>query len=473
MWIQLGLSVGVLLPVTLLIGATFPCAVAVATPGAARVGESVGRIYAANTVGAVGGAVLTGFALVPALGVHAAIVVGVVVNLLLAALLTATADLRPAWRWGSAGAALLAAVAVARHGIRRLDVVEIEPAVVEAAGRFFGEANGHVLLDPRTRTLVADGRNFLFTTPDRYDVIISEPSNPWISGLASLFSEEFFRLTRAHLSPGGVMVQWIQLYNLRPDDLRMILKTFQGVFPATTVWNISEDLLLVGRTEPGALDLGRVKARFAEGRVGEDLGYPGNGAWPSVLGFFALGETDTARFVEDAERNTDDRLTLEFSAPRALYLDTSRANQEAIRKARTSLLPELAPGSRGELERADVRYWIGMGCLGRNAMEDALAHFQRALELEPDHKPALLETSRVHFRLGRPEEALAFAQRALDRGPLRARTLYLLGRTHAALKSPDRAKKSFEEALALVPEDQKLRADLLLELKRVEGGKPR
>ena len=587
MWIQLGLSVGVLLPVTLLIGATFPCAVAVATPGAARVGESVGRIYAANTVGAVGGAVLTGFALVPALGVHAAIVVGVVVNLLLAALLTATADLRPAWRWGSAGAALLAAVAVAvgiapwdprvmssgpaiyvgpylrsaaasssssigatlrsqrvlfyrdgrsgtvsvgqsgvhrylringktegstsldmptqqlvghlpllthpdprdvlviglgtgvtagavaRHGIRRLDVVEIEPAVVEAAGRFFGEANGHVLLDPRTRTLVADGRNFLFTTPDRYDVIISEPSNPWISGLASLFSEEFFRLTRAHLSPGGVMVQWIQLYNLRPDDLRMILKTFQGVFPATTVWNISEDLLLVGRTEPGALDLGRVKARFAEGRVGEDLGYPGNGAWPSVLGFFALGETDTARFVEDAERNTDDRLTLEFSAPRALYLDTSRTNQEAIQKARTSLLPELAPGSRGELERADVRYWIGMGCLGRNAMEDALAHFQRALELEPDHKPALLETSRVHFRLGRPEEALAFARRALDRGPLRARTLYLLGRIHAALKSPDRAKKSFEEALALVPEDQKLRADLLLELKRVEGGKPR
>src|SRR5437870_4349247 len=585
-WIQLGLSAVALLPVTLLIGATFPCAVAVATRRPLRVGEAVGQIYAANTVGAVVGAVLTGFVLVPAVGVHAAIVAGVITNLTLAAILVATPDLRPPWRWGSVGAALLAAAvvatgvtpwdqrvmssgpaiyvgpylrsaeaasasigetlrsqqvpyyrdgrastvavgqsgahrylringktegstsldmptqqmvghlpllvhpdprdvlviglgtgvtagAVARHGIRRLDVVEIEPAVVEAAGQFFGETNGHVLLDPRTRTLVADGRNFLFTTPDRYDVIISEPSNPWISGLATLFSEEFFRLTRAHLSPGGVMVQWIQLYNLRPDDLRMILKTFQGVFPAITVWNISEDLLLVGRTEQGALDLGRVKARFAEGRVGEDLGYPGNGAWPSVLGFFALGETDTARFVEDAERNTDDRLTLEFSAPRALYLDTSRTNQEAIRKARTSLLPELAPGSRGELERADVRYWIGMGCLGRNAMEDALAHFQRALELEPDHKPALLETSRVHFRLGRPEEALAFAQRALDRGPLRARTLYLLGRIHAALKSPDRAKKSFEEALALVPEDQKLRADLLLELKRVEGGKPR
>src|SRR5438309_6890295 len=114
-----------------------------------------------------------------------------------------------------------------------------------------------------------------------------------------------------------------------------------------------------------------------------------------------------------------------------------------------------------------------MGCLVRNAPEDALAHFARALELERDHKPSLLEASNVHLRLGRPDQALALAQRALDRGPLRARTLYLLGRIHEALKSPDRAKKSFEEALALVPEDQKLRADLLLELKRVEGGKPR
>src|SRR3989454_12608331 len=68
--------------------------------------------------------------------------------------------------------------AVARHGIRRLDVVEIEPAVVEATGRFFGEANGHVLLDPRMRTLVAVGRNFLLTTPERYDVLLFEPSNP-------------------------------------------------------------------------------------------------------------------------------------------------------------------------------------------------------------------------------------------------------------------------------------------------------
>jgi len=584
MWTQLGLSILVLLPVTLLIGATFPCAVAVATPRAARLGEAVGRIYAANTVGAVGGAVLTGFVLVPAIGVHAAIVLGVAVNLALAACLVATAGLRPAWRWGSAGAAALAAVAlvligpwdprimssgpaiyagpylrsagaasgsiaatlrsqhilfyrdgraatvsvgqsgpnrylringktegstsvdmptqlmvghlpllvhpdphdalviglgtgvtagaVARHGVGRLDVVEIEPAVVEAASRFFGEVNGHVFLDPRTRTIVADGRNFLYTTSERYDVIISEPSNPWISGLASLFSEEFFRLARAGLRPGGVMVQWVQLYNLRPDDLKMILKTFRGVFPATTLWNIGDDLLLLGRTEPGPLDLGRLRTRFASGRVDEGFGFPGSAAWPGVLGLFALGETDTARLVEGATTNTDDRLPLEFSAPRALHLDTGRENREMLRRARTSLLPELAPGSPGELERADTHYWIAMGCLWRDAPDDALIHFGRALALERDHRPALLEASNVYLRLGRPDEALVFAQRALDRGPLRAKTLYLLGRIYEALKSPDRARESFVQALALGSGDAKLRADVLLALGRVGGAPP-
>src|SRR2546425_214400 len=129
MWTQLGLSILVLLPVTLLIGATFPCAVAVATPRAARLGEAVGRIYAANTVGAVGGAVLTGFVLVPAIGVHAAIVLGVAVNLALAACLVATAGLRPAWRWGSAGAAALAAVALVLIGPWDPRIMSSGPAI--------------------------------------------------------------------------------------------------------------------------------------------------------------------------------------------------------------------------------------------------------------------------------------------------------------------------------------------------------
>src|SRR5207245_10558261 len=117
--------------------------------------------------------------------------------------------------------------------------------------------------------LAADGRKFLTTTSDRYDVIISEPSNPWIGGLAALFSEEFFGVARARLRPGGVMVQSIQLYNLRPDDLKMILKTFQGVFPETTLWNVSADRLLRASTTTGPLDIERLETPFVGVRAAE------------------------------------------------------------------------------------------------------------------------------------------------------------------------------------------------------------
>ena len=89
----------------------------------------------------------------------------------------------------------ITAGAVARHPVDRVDIVEIEPAVVEAT-RFFARQHGNVLADPRVRVIIADGRNYLLTTRERYDVIISEPSNPWLAGLASLFSTDFYQIAR-------------------------------------------------------------------------------------------------------------------------------------------------------------------------------------------------------------------------------------------------------------------------------------
>jgi spermidine synthase len=92
--------------------------------------------------------------------------------------------------------------AVQRHPVKAVDVVEIEPAVVEA-GRYFKEFTGDVLNDPRVDLIVGDGRNHLALTNRQYDVIISEPSNPWVSGQANLFSREFFELAKKHLNRGG------------------------------------------------------------------------------------------------------------------------------------------------------------------------------------------------------------------------------------------------------------------------------
>ena len=156
------------------------------------------------------------------------------------------------------------------------------------------------------------------------------------------------------------MLQWIHAYNLLPQDLRTVVETFRTVFPATSVWQISAgDFLLLGRADPAPLDLNAVKARYETSpAIPRDLERIGMRGWSGVLGYFVLGEGDTARYARGADVNTDDRLSLEFSAPRALYLDTHAENARALRRFRTTSLPEVTPGSLAELENPDVRSWI-------------------------------------------------------------------------------------------------------------------
>ena len=103
---------------------------------------------------------------------------------------------------------------------------------MEEAARWFDAWNHQVLDDPRVNLINNDGRNHvLLTAPETYDVIVSEPSNPWISGVSNLFTREFFELGRRRLKPGGVWSQWVQMYGMNPDDLGTLLKTFGTVYP--------------------------------------------------------------------------------------------------------------------------------------------------------------------------------------------------------------------------------------------------
>ena len=132
------------------------------------------------------------------------------------------------------------------HPIERADVLEISPEVVDAA-RYFDAENHQATLDPRTRVIVGDGRTHLLLTRERYDVIVSEPSNPWMAGIASLFTREFFQAARARLRPGGVLCQWAHTYDISTDDLQSIVATFLSVFPDGTLWLVGDgDVLLVG-----------------------------------------------------------------------------------------------------------------------------------------------------------------------------------------------------------------------------------
>jgi spermidine synthase len=254
----------------------------------------------------------------------------------------------------------ITAGAVARHPVQRIHIVEIEPAVIEAAS-FFRDEHDDVLADPRVRVTVADARSVLLTGSARYDVITSEPSNPWIGGLASLFSLEFFALARERLEPRGIMLQWIHSYNLLGEDLRTVVETFRTVFPATTVWQVSPgDFLLLGRTDAAPFDLVALKTRFqGNAAVRRDLERIGVRGWSGVLGYFALGEGDAARYARGARLNTDDHLILEFSAPQALHLDTHTDNARALRAfATTASLPALTAESAAALNDPEVRSGI-------------------------------------------------------------------------------------------------------------------
>src|SRR5439155_37572 len=152
------------------------------------VGSGVGLVYAANTAGSIAGTIAAGFLLVPRFGTHQALACAAVVHLVVAlgALARAGDRIRPGRRLLVLAPSLALAL---DPWVESIDLVEIERAVVEALPAF-AAVNGAVYADPRVHVHVADGRTFLLTTRARYDVIVSEPSNPWMAGVANLFTDE-------------------------------------------------------------------------------------------------------------------------------------------------------------------------------------------------------------------------------------------------------------------------------------------
>ena len=351
--------------------------------------------------------------------------------------------------------------AVVSHPVERVDVVEIEPAVVEAA-RLFARDNAGALDDPRVRITIADGRNFLLTTPHHYDVIMSEPSNPWISGRAALFTEEMFQHARARLRPGGIMVQWIQGYSLDAEDLKMVVRTFASVFPTFSVWNGGlGGYLLVGSAGLGTVDVRGIQARIdATAAVSRSLARLRITGWVDVLGAFMLDAADATRLASQAALNTDDRLLLEFSAPRALYRATSESNWRLLAGAQRSPLPPLAPESQDLIATPAARTALGFALARRDQLRGALAQLEEALALAPNHLPALEGAAALAVKLGRNARAFELSQRAVAADPRSARVNYLAAVAAARVQDQPRAATHFQRAAALAPEDQIIRRAL-------------
>jgi spermidine synthase len=212
------------------------------------------------------------------------------------------------------------AAAVARHPVERLDVVELSPAVARLASHF-REANENVLADPRVRLEVGDGRAAVRFGREPYDVLLSEPSNLWISGMAALFTRDFLEEARRRLAPGGLVCMWVHAYRLDPEDFRCVVRTFFRVFEHGSFWEVAPggDYLLLGSSEPFRRPLALLAARLAEARLEGHLREPG----PAALLEGLLAAAPAARaFAGDGPILTDDHCAIEYTAPKAMHRES-------------------------------------------------------------------------------------------------------------------------------------------------------
>jgi spermidine synthase len=402
--------------------------------------------------------------------------------------------------------------------VRAIDCIEIAPEVVPAT-RLFEHVNGRVLEDPRLRLIFQDARSHMALSGRMYDVIVSEPTNPWIAGVANLFTSEFVQACHDRLRPGGVLCQWVQLYGLDEHALRSVSRTLQDVFPDATLWEavFAADLLLVGRKaggEPrpgnGAIDRAdRLEERMNVPAVAADLRGIG---MRSAADLVVRNLADAARLRDFASRGEiyrDDHNRLEFAAPRLMHQRTKMETIDHIQALRQPGWPSwLAPPANAESEarlgvaqEAQRIFFAGITANARNDPSLATDRFLTALERNPgthDVWPRLLEvtreivpkalargdTSAVQHLYGRilaleptlaefyTDAASFFAGRndlrgaegayrnALDRNTRNVSARINLGSTLARLKDYAGAETELRRALEQRPED--LRALLLL-----------
>ncbi len=311
---------------------------------------------------------------------------------------------------GTTAAAALAA------GVGRTDVVELEPAILEAS-RLFHEGRPDPLDDPRVTAHVEDARTWLAHTRDRYDLIISEPTNPWIAGVNALFTTDFYDRVRARLAPEGVFCQWLQVYELSPESFHSLLAAFATRFPEAHLFFLwrSSDLLLVAGPPDRTLALDRlaraeVAPLLAEARLTR----------PDDLAAFDLGPlTDLRPVLEDAPANRDDHPFVEYRAPRDL-IEVGRAEQSPHPGVIASLPRRLAPPTTGPLRdwpydvrvaararmmfddragRLDETWWRDLRASGADRLADSLARVAAARDREA-RIAELFDTARARAAQG-------------------------------------------------------------------------
>ncbi len=224
------------------------------------------------------------------------------------------------------GAGVTAGSFVTYPSIQKIVICEMEPLVPPAATKYFNAQNYDVARDPRTTIVYDDARHYVLTTKNKFDIITSDPIHPWVKGSATLYSKEYFQMVKDHLNPGGVVTQWVPLYESDEATVKSEIATFFDVFPGGTVWANSidgagYDLFLLGQNGPTKIDVDQLQARLdspAYARVAQSLRDVGFNSAVDLLSIYSGQDSDLRPWLADATINLDSNLRLQYMAGMAL-----------------------------------------------------------------------------------------------------------------------------------------------------------
>lgn len=302
--------------------------------------------------------------------------------------------------------------------MKRSDDFDYRGAIDRLSRNARHSRHSSVLEDPRVRVIPTDGRNYILATPELYDVITAEPSNPWIAGIANLYTREFYQVVRSKIKDDGIFAQWFHNYSMSPDDFRMVFRTFAEAFPYVSLWGMKEsDFLLVGSKKEQIFNYPAVKKIFDNNKtLQSDFDYLGLSDVYAVQGFYRMGRDGFVAFSKGAAINTDDGAELEFSAPKNLR----RATTDLNRKLMTPYLVDSPPWLKNKplaVPAAMHHYYMAQAHLASQLRGRAMSEIDEALRLEPKNPKFHLLKMRIFLDQDKSVEGLKEAFAALESGP--------------------------------------------------------
>lgn len=377
--------------------------------------------------------------------------------------------------------------AVEQFPAKDIDLVEISQAVIEGS-RYFDPFNHNALDDPRVRVILEDGRNHITLTEKNYDVIISEPSNPWISGIGALFTRDFYELANSRLKPGGIMCIWMHT-NMSPESFKSISRAFLSVFPQVTMWEsiVGDDYLLIGSQQPYSLPYESVKRLLEDPVQGRELKRLGIASVRDLMGLLIMNQDELKKFSHGAPVHTDDNSLLEFGAPEYIYKDERQVIVRQITphfQVLPSLLKfeELSGEERdsvtrhiGSLERSEVQVREikrkaridqyldeAVAAVNRGAYERAAQLYMKILEQEPDHVLTYLNLGNVYSAVQEYGKAEQAYRKTIEINPYYVFGSLSLAKLYLQTNRPDQAVTVLKKIDEWLPND----SDVTLLMKR-------